>query len=99
LKNTREAEGHVEEEEWAERGGQGRCLVRDTIFIKGENNIYGLQNCTQYPFVLLVKIGWWICRRVGREGSKVMGSEVGCLSMQQGKEIEHLGRILNYTEF
>jgi len=64
----------VEEEKWDEIGGGGRCLVRDTIFIIGGNNIYGLENSTQYSFVLLVKIGWWICREIGREGSKVMGS-------------------------
>jgi hypothetical protein len=74
LKNTRKEEGKVEEEEWDVRGGRGRCLVRYTIFIKGRNNIYGLINCTQYSFVLLVKIGYWICTGVGREGSKMMGS-------------------------
>jgi hypothetical protein len=74
LKNTRKAEVKVEEEEWDERGGRGRCLVRDTIFIKEGNNIYGLISSTQYSFVLLVKIGWWICTGVGREGSKVIGS-------------------------
>lgn len=40
----------MEEEEWGERGGRGRCLVRDTIFIKGGNNNDGLKNSTQYPF-------------------------------------------------
>lgn len=65
----------MEEEEWDERGGRGRCLVRDTIFIRGgRDNIYGLKNSTQYPFVFLVKIGWRICKGVGREGCKVTES-------------------------
>jgi len=49
LKNTCKAEGKVEEEEekekeWNERGGRGRYLVRDKIFNKGWNNIYGNVN-------------------------------------------------------
>jgi hypothetical protein len=49
LKNTRKGEGKVEEEELDEREGRGSCLIRDTIFIKGGNNIYGLKKQHAVP--------------------------------------------------